>query len=173
MVRMLVVAPSLAALATLCVACAAPPPEIEKGDKYLRDYYIGKSFTTDSVVFSVCTLPYERYQYQNECDISMSIGKITVSDIVETGYLTYAKITLGNGLVRYITYEDLRKIEQALRPPPRIGMSKDEALDTNWGSPEKRNITSIPGHRSEQWVFPNRGYLYIEDETLTSIQRTE
>ncbi len=69
--------------------------------------------------------------------------------------------------------EDLRLIDRLSRPSPKIGMTESEALDTIWGTPDKKNVTIVGRHRSEQWVFPSFGYLYLEDGVLTAIQRTE
>ena len=52
-------------------------------------------------------------------------------------------------------------------------MSESEALDTNWGYPEKTNTTESAGHRIEQLVFSRYGYLYIDNGVLRTIQRIE
>ena len=51
-----------------------------------------------------------------------------------------------------------------------IGMSQDEAKKA-WGYPSHVNKSNVLGHLSEQWVY-NRGYLYFDGDTLTSIQET-
>ena len=50
-----------------------------------------------------------------------------------------------------------------------IGMSQQDALDSNWGKPQKINRTTNAHGVSEQWVY-NGGYLYFKDGVLTSIQ---
>ncbi|WP_143541550.1 hypothetical protein [Rhodoferax fermentans] len=50
-----------------------------------------------------------------------------------------------------------------------IGMSKQDALDSSWGRPNKVNRTTNAYGTHEQWVYDG-GYLYFEGDTLTSIQ---
>jgi hypothetical protein len=53
----------------------------------------------------------------------------------------------------------------------RIGMSKQEALENSWGSPESVNTTTNALHTHEQWVYPGyHNYLYFIDGVLSSIQ---
>jgi len=52
----------------------------------------------------------------------------------------------------------------------RIGMSKQEVLDSNWGSPEDINKTTGSWGTHEQWCYGGRNYLYFENGILTSIQ---
>ena len=53
---------------------------------------------------------------------------------------------------------------------PIIGMTKQDIIDkTTWGRPTKINKTENINGVSEQWVYPNHQYLYIEDGILTSI----
>lgn len=51
----------------------------------------------------------------------------------------------------------------------RIGMSKQDALDSSWGKPRKINRTTNAYGIREQWVYDG-GYLYFDGDTLTSIQ---
>jgi flagellar motility protein MotE (MotC chaperone) len=50
-----------------------------------------------------------------------------------------------------------------------IGISKQDALDSSWGRPNKVNRTTNAHGTREQWVYDG-GYLYFEGDTLTSIQ---
>lgn len=50
-----------------------------------------------------------------------------------------------------------------------VGMSEQDALDSNWGKPRKINRTTNAYGVSEQWVYDG-GYLYFKDGVLTSIQ---
>lgn len=58
-------------------------------------------------------------------------------------------------------------------PDVAIGMTADEVLASKWGAPEKKNITETASGTSEQWVYPNNQYVYLEDGIVTGIQRTE
>ena len=50
-----------------------------------------------------------------------------------------------------------------------IGMSRQDALDSSWGRPNKINRTVRASGTHEQWVYDG-GYLYFEDDVLTAIQ---
>ena len=55
----------------------------------------------------------------------------------------------------------------------RIGMSKQDVLDSSWGKPTKINKSVYSWGTTEQWVYPNYNYLYFENGKLTSIQTNE
>lgn len=55
----------------------------------------------------------------------------------------------------------------------RIGMSKQDVLDSIWGKPIKKNITTNKYGTREQWVYSNYNYLYFENDKLVSIQTSE
>lgn len=52
----------------------------------------------------------------------------------------------------------------------RIGMSKQDALDSSWGKPERVNTTTTALGTREQWVYGSGGYLYFVGGVLTTIQ---
>ena len=55
---------------------------------------------------------------------------------------------------------------------PYIGMSAyDAEYNCTWGSPSDKNITENEYGTHEQWVYNGYGYLYIEDDKVTTIQR--
>jgi hypothetical protein len=51
----------------------------------------------------------------------------------------------------------------------RIGMSKQDVLDSSWGRPNKINRSTYSWGVKEQWVYDG-GYLYFDDDELTGIQ---
>jgi hypothetical protein len=54
---------------------------------------------------------------------------------------------------------------------PFIGMTKDDLLNySRWGKPNDINKTITKYGTSEQWVYNNRGYIYLEDGKVTAIQ---
>jgi hypothetical protein len=61
------------------------------------------------------------------------------------------------------------RLAQAKREGVRIGMSKQQVLESSWGRPEKINTTTNVYGTREQWVYGG-GYLYFTGDTLTSIQ---
>ena len=76
-------------------------------------------------------------------------------------------------LTRYRYEVEMR--ERSSRKEPRIGMSADAALKSNWGHPDDVNKTVNAYGVSEQWVYRGLGYskgryLYFKNGILTSIQ---
>ena len=65
--------------------------------------------------------------------------------------------------------EKAKKKQQGVR----IGMSKQDVLDSSWGKPTKINKSVYSWGTKEQWVYPNYNYLYFENGKLTSIQTNE
>ena len=62
--------------------------------------------------------------------------------------------------------EKARKKSQGVR----IGMSKQDVLDSSWGKPDHINTTTTRYGVHEQWVYGGGNYLYFENGILTSIQ---
>jgi hypothetical protein len=121
----------------------------------------------------LCPRPDLPINQENDCVIASDHGVTTVVDVVEAHGQIFPKLRLSDGKEGYILEEDLRLLDTESWPSPKIGMTESEALHTNWGYPERRNARTIGTRRSEQWVFPSSGYLYIEDGVLRTIQQTE
>lgn len=135
--------------------------------------YIGKTYKVLINVQDLCPAPDFPINQGNNCVLVTDHGATTVVDVVEAHGEIFAKLRTSDGREGYVPEEDVRLLDRETKPSPKIGMSESEALDTSWGEPDKRNTTETAGHRSEQWVFPSFGYLYIEDGVLRSIQRTD
>lgn len=60
--------------------------------------------------------------------------------------------------------------EKRAKEGVQIGMTTEEVLMSNWGSPKDINKTTTAYGTSEQWVYRNNNYLYFEDGILVSIQ---
>jgi hypothetical protein len=50
-----------------------------------------------------------------------------------------------------------------------VGMTRQDAIDSSWGRPNKVNKTTTASTVREQWVYDG-GYLYFENGVLTTIQ---
>ena len=78
-----------------------------------------------------------------------------------------------NSFDEYKTEEYSKKSNTLNRPDdykePEIGMSKNEVLNSTWGSPKKKNIDKFSWGTYEQWVYSNNRYIYIENDKVTSI----
>lgn len=53
---------------------------------------------------------------------------------------------------------------------PSIGMTTDEVNNSTWGKPESKNKTTNASGTSEQWVYSNYRYIYLDNGIVTSIQ---
>lgn len=54
--------------------------------------------------------------------------------------------------------------------PPAIGITREQLKLTSWGLPEDINKTSTEHGVSEQWVYGDGKYVYIDDGIVTAIQ---
>lgn len=55
-------------------------------------------------------------------------------------------------------------------PTPSIGMTANDVINSRWGSPKDVNKTITEYGVSEQWVYSNYRYIYLEDGIVTTIQ---
>lgn len=51
-----------------------------------------------------------------------------------------------------------------------VGMTMADVRASSWGKPERINRTTTARSVREQWVYGGGGYLYFDDDQLTSIQ---
>jgi tetratricopeptide (TPR) repeat protein len=66
--------------------------------------------------------------------------------------------------------EDIKAKADSLNQGVRIGMTKQEVLDSNWGEPKTINRTTTQYGTNEQWVYYGNKYLYFDNGILTAIQ---
>ncbi|KGE16617.1 hypothetical protein [Paenibacillus wynnii] len=62
------------------------------------------------------------------------------------------------------------KEAESLLTSPSIGMSANELLNSKWGKPKDINKTITEYGTSEQWVYSDYRYVYLEDGIVTAIQ---
>ncbi len=60
--------------------------------------------------------------------------------------------------------------EKKEKPEPAIGMTANEILNSKWGEPKSKNKTTTAYGTSEQWVYSNYRYIYLDDGIVTAIQ---
>lgn len=53
---------------------------------------------------------------------------------------------------------------------PEIGMTEEEALNTEWGKPKSKNVTETQYGKREQWVYSTGRYVYLDDGIVTGVQ---
>jgi hypothetical protein len=137
-----------------------------------KEIYVGHTYKVPFASYEFCQRPDLPINQGNDCVVADDKSP-TVLDVTASRGQIYGKLHLSDGREGYVLEEDLRTLDRQSRPKPKIGMTEDEALETNWGIPDKKNVTVTGRHRSEQWVFSSVGYFYLEDGILTSIQTTE
>ncbi|PEL13797.1 hypothetical protein [Bacillus sp. AFS017336] len=71
---------------------------------------------------------------------------------------------------KFIFFEKGKVTEINENIQPKIGMSKEEVINTSWGKPESINKTTNAYGTNEQWVYSDNRYLYFENGILTDIQ---
>ena len=64
-----------------------------------------------------------------------------------------------------LDYKDFETIEI-----PSIGMTALEVRRSTWGEPQKINIDTYAWGTSEQWVYSNNKYIYLENGIVVAIQ---
>jgi hypothetical protein len=57
-----------------------------------------------------------------------------------------------------------------VKKEPAIGMSADEVRNSTWGKPKKINRSTYASGTSEQWVYDNYRYIYLDNGIVTAIQ---
>lgn len=60
--------------------------------------------------------------------------------------------------------------EEFNRIPPAIGMTAEAVRNSTWGEPKDINKTTFAWGTSEQWVYPNCKYIYLDNGIVTAIQ---
>lgn len=71
---------------------------------------------------------------------------------------------------------ELQKEQEELaniKPNPAIGMTEQEVLDSAWGEPRNKNITTTVWGTTEQWVYSNNRYIYFDNGIVTAISQSE
>ncbi|OBZ18921.1 hypothetical protein A8L34_05065 [Bacillus sp. FJAT-27264] len=86
----------------------------------------------------------------------------------------YADIIMKEKLIYYSVDEWRNKEKEAEiqrnKKPPHIGMTADELYESTWRSPKDINKTTNSYGTSEQWVYGNGRYVYLDNGIVTSIQ---
>lgn len=63
-----------------------------------------------------------------------------------------------------------KEIEEANSVSPFIGMTRNELKESSWGLPTDINKTTTVNRVSEQWVYRDNKYVYLDDGVVTAIQ---
>ena len=62
------------------------------------------------------------------------------------------------------------RLAKAKKEGVRLGMTKQQVLESSWGRPERINRTTNALGSREQWVYGGVNFLYFEGDRLTAIQ---
>lgn len=98
---------------------------------------------------------------------STGSGKKEMDVVMQSVHSTLngmCNITDSEWLAAYNTHGQIENI-------PFIGMTKDQLLLCKWGKPEKINTTQTINGTSEQWVYPDYKYVYLDSGVVTVIQQ--
>lgn len=89
---------------------------------------------------------------------------------IETAVLSY--ITREEWTRRYEESKPIRAtvVAKLRLPIPQIGMTAQQVLDSQWGKPQDINKTTTANSISEQWVYGDGKYVYLENGIVVSIQ---
>ena len=181
-------------LAALLGGCAqpellnAPPSPIKKEFLAEAGSRLGKHYWI-RLPDSLCPAPTLR----GDC-VTRSEGGFTVEEVTQgSGLLAWVRVRFDNGAQGYMDYLppvswadraglSLKELERDMARIKseyctggitlRLGMSEEDATRA-WCFPDHVNSTETARGTREQWVYSGRGYLYFDNERLTSIQRVE
>ena len=181
-------------LAALLGGCAqpellnAPPSPIKKEFLAEAGSRLGKHYWI-RLPDSLCPAPILR----GDC-VTRSEGGFTVEEATQgSGLLAWVRVRFDNGAQGYMDYLppvswadraglSLKELERDMARIKseyctggitlRLGMSEEDATRA-WCFPDHVNSTETARGTREQWVYSGRGYLYFDNERLTSIQRVE
>jgi len=95
---------------------------------------------------------------------------IIVGDIVAEHFY---EARLDDGRIGYVLAAWINNFDPADKPPKsdvKIGMTRNQVIQSNWGKPKSINRTIVRGGEHEQWVYGLRTYLYFTNDKLTAIQ---
>lgn len=68
-----------------------------------------------------------------------------------------------------VAYQEKESEEKLSKSIPKIGMTSSEVEKTSWGKPDRINKDTYSWGVHEQWVYDNKGYVYIENGKVTSV----
>ena len=141
----------------------------------------GRHYWSESIGY-VCERP---SSWPEHCLLTKNSFGFTVEGVSfnTSGDFQYilARVRRDDGAVVFIPYDRYTKSSWATQDPdaPKrkyctggtlaIGNTEQEAVRA-WCFPRDINKTQTASGTSEQWVYPNRGYLYFENGILTVIQ---
>lgn len=118
----------------------------------------------------------ENNKEQNSFDIiEFSTDDIIIADVGASGEKTLTKgyVNLDSIVSAYGTYDSDESTKSKYYPigsDPEIGMSETDVKLSSWGSPDSINKTTTEYGVSEQWIYGNGRYIYLEDGVVTAIQ---
>ena len=157
---------------------------LNKVKKYIsiKDYKGGYDFLIahEEEIRDVCNaVLFEKYAKEEyKLNINIPLDKNGYCELYNKEMLIYKKINEEKEAeeakkAKEEAEREAKEKERRKQQGVKIGMSKQEVLDSNWGKPIKKNITTTIYGTREQWVYENYNYLYFENGKLTSIQTNE
>lgn len=157
---------------------------LNKLKKYIssKDYKGGYAFLIahEEEIRDVCNaVLFEKYAKEEyKLNINIPLDKSGNCELYNNEMLIYSKINEEKEAEEAKKAKEESEIEakekaRKKQQGVKIGMSKQDVLDSSWGEPLKKNITTTKYGTYEQWVYENYNYLYFENDKLVSIQTNE
>lgn len=112
----------------------------------------------------------------NGRQIVLAIGdddNITISPALRDGF-DYVDVKPGHRYVNFSCYSSLAEYNNDPTIPrepsePQIGMTAAQVIESTWGKPREVNKTTFSWGTTEQWVYPNYKYIYLDNGIVTAI----
>lgn len=114
-------------------------------------------------------------------DQTKEIGKYNYENVIGIDFLR--KYYKDEELATRIRNEELKKQQEKAEEEklqrerdrelskkiPEPGMTAEDVKKTSWGYPDKINKDTYKWGTTEQWVYKNFGYVYLENGIVTSV----
>ena len=157
--------------------------------KEYEELYASGSFWKASLAIKQCAIALKSDEYQKLADSAeiksriidindkskSSLSRLQEIEILEKFFPSEAKqFTALKSLLVAENAKNSANFDKTIKAQKKkegvsIGMSKQDALDSSWGKPERVNTTTNSYGVREQWVYRGGGYLYFKDGVLDSI----
>jgi hypothetical protein len=174
----------LAALFVVVGCATSVPPQpagVAEDAPERRD--VGKHFWMTGAAM-ICATP--QILMGRDCEVPGHHADVLITDVVadpQDKLVSHYKVLYGSGKVGYIMTSNLRahatdvdpKVAAAeckRRGDPRIGMTSKQVTETCWGKPDQVNRTETALGITDQYVYEGRGYVYLRNGVVTSVQTT-
>ncbi|MBG9776212.1 hypothetical protein [Brevibacillus laterosporus] len=125
---------------------------------------LAKLFSSSRNENSSYTYSYISFLRNKENDFSGALNDLYKIPDSYNSFLA-DEITQAKNLYRTTFNEKVNKSKT-----PKVGMTKEEVLNSAWGKPNSINKTTTASGEHEQWVYSIKKYVYFDNGYVTAIQ---